>query len=170
MTHEGYRGVSPASTQSSCLRTTGITCLVAVVVGIAIIVWLVTMVTKYPALRHAAECQANLQNPDPDNQQDISGALERYARKKGKYPASLEELYPNFLENRKILHCPADKRPVRIVSYEYTPPAVKAPPSVVVIRCDRHVIISGRPPLVLLLHKDGKIVTQGFGGALQKPR
>ncbi|HUV04134.1 MAG TPA: hypothetical protein VMX94_03405 [Armatimonadota bacterium] len=144
--------------------------MVAVVIGIAVIVWLVTMVSKYPALRHAAECQANLQNPDPKNQQDISGALERYARKKGKYPAGLEELHPNFLENRKILHCPADKRPVRIVSYEYAPPAMNAPPGTVVIRCDRHVIIRGRPPLALMLHKDGRITTQGFGAASSKPK
>ena len=177
MTDEGHpAGPAAPGARPNCLRTVGITCLVSLVVGVAIVAWIAIMISKNPTFRQvysgaylAAECQKNLQHPDPHNTQDISGALERYARRNGKYPASLKELYPNFLENRRTLHCPADSRPVGVVSYEYTPPAMNAPPTTVVIRCGRHAIIRGQPPLVLLLYKDGRVCTQKPAGAPHGP-
>jgi len=138
-----------------------------VIVGIAVAFWIYRMMAKNPAIRQAygqarfvAECQMHLQNPNsPD---DIADALERYAKRNGKYPASLEELHPNFLANKAILHCPADPHPNNTVSYEYYPPAIHAPGTTIVVQCRRHRVFEDQPPLVLSLYKNGQVAKQGY--------
>ena len=158
------------STRSSCLKTAGITCLVVLILGTAVVLWGFKQLLKNPAFNKAfsagrsmSQCQMNLQNPGSG--QDISDALERYAKRNGRYPAGLAELYPNFLENKAVLHCPADSRPADTVSYDYRPPDVNAPPTTVVVECRRHTILEGQPPWVIFLRKDGKVLKEGY-----KPR
>lgn len=149
------------TTRSNCLRTAGITCLVLVVAGAALGLWFVNMMTKNPAVRQAykgarliADCQVNLEQ--------IGGALERYSRRNEKYPSSLAELHPNFLENKAALHCPADRRPLEVISYDYDPPSPKDSPDTPVIECKRHVVVEGQPPWTLTLQKDGRVIKQGY--------
>lgn len=164
MADEGHPRHPPApKAKPNCLRAAGISCLAAAIVGVAIGLWIVNLISRNPALKKAyteaqavAQCQMNLQNPR--SEQDVSGALERYARRNSKYPTSLEELYPDFLEERAVLHCPADPRPESTVSYEYTPPSADDSPSAIVIECDRHVVVKGQPPWTLQLRRDGRIV------------
>ena len=150
------------STRSNCLRAVGVSCLVVVIAGIAMGFFFVNLLTKNPVFRRIykeaqsiAQCQLNLQ--------EIGGALDRYSRRNGKYPATLEELYPNFLEKRSFLHCPADPRRINVISYKYTPPTIKSPPSTTVIECKRHVVLEGQPPWIVSLHKDGKVFQRGYG-------
>ena len=169
MANEGYP--RPPSTQSTCLKAAGITCLVVVVVGIAFAALAAFVILRNPAVKRgrlALQCRMNLQNPN--EAQDISDALERYVRRNGKYPARLEDLYPNFLEEKTILHCPADPRPADVASYQYTPPAMDALPSIVVVKCYRHRIIPDQPPLVILLRKNGQLTMQETGSAPYRPR
>lgn len=153
---------SNSSTRSGCVRAVGVSCLVILVVTVLIGLWLYLILARNPAFegvfgrtRLAAECQINLEQ--------IAGGLERYSRRNGKYPESLDDLYPDFLEKRDVLHCPADKSPKDTVSYEYKRPAKAAPGDTVVIRCERHTIVEGEPPLILLLRKDGSVVREGLG-------
>jgi len=166
-------------TKSNCLVAVGVTCLVIVIVGVLLLLWFVRMMTKNPAIQQAysgarlvAECQFHLQNPN--SPQNISAALERFKTRNGRYPDKLDDVCPDFLDNRAILHCPADTRPKDVVSYEYYPPPVDAPGSSVVVECKRHVIVKGQPPMVLMLTKDGKVLRSNFtpstGPAEPKPK
>lgn len=147
------------STGPGCWKSLGITCLVVAVVGIALLIWGFFSISKNPVFKRAmseaqllAKCQIQLK--------EIGGALRRYESRHGKFPASLEELYPNFLENRAMLHCPADKRDASVVSYGYTPPGPDAPGSTKVAACRFHVLVEGQPPVVVNLTKEGKVVSE----------
>jgi len=129
-------------------------------VGAGLALWgFLFLWNENPAIRSAysqvqllAKCQIQLK--------EIGGALRRYESRHGKFPASLEELYPNFLENRAMLHCPADKRDASVVSYGYTPPGPDAPGSTKVAACRLHVLVEGQPPVVVNLTKEGKVVSE----------
>ena len=154
-------------TRSNCFVTAGITCLVLVIVGALIALWGFRALFRNPVFKQGisgaklvAECQFHLQNPN--SPQNISAALERYRTRNGRYPDKLEDLCPVFLENKAILHCPADPRPKDVVSYEYMKPKTDAPGTVIVVECKRHIIIQGQPPLVLTLTKDGRVLRSNF--------
>lgn len=147
--------------KSSCMKAIGISCLVVVIVGLALGFWITGMVSKNPVLRpalrniyteaqHITICEMNLR--------EIGGALDRYSRRNGKYPDNLADLYPNFMEKRAFIHCPSDSRSKDIVSYDYTPPSMDAPASTVVIECKRHIIMKNQPPWTVSLYKDGKVI------------
>ena len=147
--------------KSSCVKTAGITCLAALIAGIIVVIWSVNYVLRNPALSKAfseaqlmAQCQIQLQ--------EIGGALERYSKRNEKYPAGLAELYPNFLEKRSVLHCPADRRAKDVVSYEYTPLAMDAPPATVVVECKHHIMIKDQPPWTISLYKNGRVGRQTY--------
>lgn len=151
----------------NCLRVAGISCLVASVVCATFGLWDIGILSRnpvfrgfYSAVRLAAECQLHLQNPARDHNQDISGALDRYVARNKEYPRQLADLYPNYLEDRTVLHCPADPRPSKVVSYEYFRPSLNAPGDTIVVRCSRHVIMKGQAPMVLELRKDGHVIRE----------
>lgn len=163
MSSEDRPTLPAADSKSSCLRAVGISCLVLVVIGLAFGLWIGYAVSKNPMFRKVfteapliQECQLHLQAPR--SEQDVAGALERYVRKNDEYPASLEDLYPNFLEDKSVLHCPADPSPKDTVSYEYTRPDMDDPASTVVVECKHHVVVDGEPLWRMTLHKDGKFV------------
>jgi hypothetical protein len=154
-------------TRTNCFATAGITCLVLLIVGALVGLWGVKALIRNPVFKQGlsgakllAECQFHLQNPN--SPQNISAALERYRTRNGRYPDKLTDLCPDFLENKTILHCPADDRPKDVVSYEYTKPDTNAPGTVIVVECKRHVIIQGQPPLVLTLTKDGRVLRSNY--------
>lgn len=128
----------------------GITCLVIFVLMLGLWVWFAGMIARVPKLRNYAVCVEHVR--------EVSGALDRYARRNGKYPDKLADLSPNFIESKDDLHCPADRRPDGVASYDYTPPPMNAPDSTQVIVCKRHVIFG--TPAVLVLHKDGRMYQQ----------
>ena len=160
---------SAPTTKSNCLRVAGITCLVVVVIGILIGVWIFNALSKNPAFQKAYK-EAQLRTQCKENLEEIGGALQRYSRRNGKYPATLAELCPNFLENEAALHCPADRRPDPY--YEYYAPAVDALPTAVVAECKRHTVLENQPPWKLSLRKDGKVILKGYsprGGPPEPP-
>jgi hypothetical protein len=85
--------------------------------------------------------------------QETTSALRRYAERNGMYPAKLSDLYPDFLETRDILHCPADHSSPDSVSYKYTRPKMSDPPDKAVLSCARHTIIGVN--VVVQFCKDG---------------
>jgi hypothetical protein len=106
-----------------------------------------------PNLRHLADCV--------QNEQTIVAALNRYATKYNQYPEKLESLYPRFIEDRKVLHCPSDPRPTDIVSYEYHRPKIDSPDSTVLVTCSRHTPFRNLPSVIVGVRKDGtQIVSQ----------
>jgi hypothetical protein len=139
-------------TRSSCLRTAGISCLVVFIAGL-VLMWLgVRWLLNSPMgsqAKMSVDCRANLLA--------IGGGLERYLQRNGKYPDKLADLYPNFLEDKDVLHCPADAAPAGKVSYDYVPPARNARPDTIVIICRRHILVKGQPPWIITLQKDGKV-------------
>jgi hypothetical protein len=152
-----------AKGRSSCLRAAGISCISILVAIVAITVWIYFLVTRNPVYRHAynqailvAECQLQLQ--DRSTGVDIGDALERYARRNGRYPSSLEELYPNFLDNRALLYCPADKVATGASSYKYIRPALNAPGETPVVICRNHPVLADQEPWMLTLYKNGKVI------------
>ncbi|MDI6826875.1 MAG: hypothetical protein QME62_00150 [Armatimonadota bacterium] len=144
----------------SCLKIGAISCLVLVLVIIIGSYWLYRVIASNPAFKKGFEevkamatCTAQLQ--------EIYRALERYNQKNGRYPSSLGELYPDYLENRKILFCPSDKSPSGQSSYVYYPPSPNAPSDTIILECRHHIIIEGQPPQVIKLRKDGRMERVG---------
>jgi hypothetical protein len=88
----------------------------------------------------------------------ISAALGRYQISQGRYPASLESLYPEYLPSRRVLRCPADPADPKIgkSSYSYTAPRNGAPGDTVVCVCKHHSMMKDQP-IELHLLKSGKI-------------
>lgn len=85
----------------SCLKIGAISCLVLVVVIIVGSYWLYRVIASNPAFKKGLEevkamatCTAQLQ--------EIYRAMERYNQKNGRYPSSLGELYPDYLENKRF--------------------------------------------------------------------
>lgn len=80
----------------------------------------------------------------------LSGAMARYHNKNGEYPASLGQLYPDFLKSPAVLSCPMAVPNASGSEYEYTRPPAAAPGTFVAIRCRRHrfrtirVVLEGR--------------------------
>ena len=57
-------------------------------------------------------------HPKSSNAKEIAIGCRLYAvDNEGKYPATLDELFPKYLENRDLLKCPFDK--VNAVGFEY---------------------------------------------------
>ena len=168
----------PPRTRSNCFVVGGITCLVLVVIIAGLTIWGIILASRNPQIKKAvssaqlrAACQLHMSNPSTG--QDIYDALERYRTRYGQYPAKLADLYPTFLEDRSVLHCPADTRAKDVVSYDYYPPAANAPGSTVIVECKRHIILEGQPPLALQLTKDGQVLSQGFtphSGPVEQPK
>jgi type II secretory pathway pseudopilin PulG len=139
------------------VRAAGIGCLALIIVAFLSGLWIARLVTKNPVMhkvwsesQRIAQCQLQLQ--------EIGGALDRYNSRNGKYPASLDELYPVFLEKKETLHCPSAPGPKDTPSYEYTPPDANTPADAAVAVCNLHVIIEGQPPLTITLLKNGTVV------------
>jgi hypothetical protein len=162
MSNEQYpMGPTKPETRSNCLKTAGITCLVLFVVAIALGLWLLNSVMKNPVFKKGfSEVKAMTQCMQ--NLKEIGGALTRYESRNGKYPTSLSELHPTFLEKSQNLHCPSDPSPEGKVSYEYFPPPPGAPGSTIVVQCSRHQIVKDQPPVVIKLHKDGTFDTGSY--------
>lgn len=141
---------TPPRRSFGCLRVTGISCLVVFLIGLVGWIWLYNMVMKVPRFRDYRICVEHVVQ--------IGGALQRYSQRNGHFPDSLAQLYPDFLDRRVLLHCPADKRPVDVISYDYKRPDAKAPATTVVLTCRRHVLMDRQPPVVISLQKDGQLV------------
>ena len=159
MTNEDMPVPAPAPKKSSCMRALAITLLIAVVVAVLVMFWVFKYLFKNEAFQKAFN-QAQARQQCKANLEEIGGALERYSRRNKAYPTSLDQLYPNFLENKAVLHCPAD--PNQGVSYDYYPPAMNAPGTTLVAECRRHVAFENQPPWKLQLFKDGKVISQGY--------
>ncbi|MDH7480850.1 MAG: hypothetical protein QHH26_02590 [Armatimonadota bacterium] len=149
----------------SCLKIGAISCLVLVFVIIVGSYWLYRVIASNPAFKKGIE-EAKAMAQCTVQLQELHRALERYYAKNGKYPSSLGELYPDYLEDKKILYCPSDKAHSGESSYIYYPPSPKTPDSAVVLECRRHILIEGQPPQVIRLRKDGRIEGAGY----QPPR
>jgi len=146
--------------KSGCMRALAITLLIVVIVGILVMFWVFRLLSTNPAFKKAFN-QSQARQQCKLNLEEIGGALQRYSRRNGSYPTSLDQLYPNFLEKKASLHCPADPRP-DAVSYDYYPPATNAPGTTLVAECRRHVMFENEPPWKLQLFKDGRVVSQGY--------
>ena len=159
MANENIPLLTPEPKKSGCMRALAITLLIVVVIGILGMLWVFKLLSKNPTLKQAVN-DAQARNQCKANLEEIGGALDRYSRRNRQYPASLDLLYPNFLENQASLHCPSDLKPG--VSYDYYPPAMNAPAKTLVAECRRHPTFENQPPWKLKLYKDGKVVTEGF--------
>ena len=152
--------ITPVPTAGqSCAMKAGFGCLAFSILGIIAFVWIFNMMIKIPNISSYKGCMENMLA--------ISGALDRYASRNDKYPAKLSDLHPDFLEQKQFLHCPADLSSVGKVSYDYTAPAMNAPPSTVLLTCKRHVIFQNR--LIMILRKDGKIIQDNAGQIRKAP-
>ncbi len=156
MSNQEYQYSPPQpEKKSSCLKISAISCLVLVVVIIAGSYWLYRVIARSPEFKTGFEeikamsmCTAHLQG--------INKALERYYQRNGKYPSSLGELYPDYLEDREILFCPTGQ-----TSYIYYQPSPNAPSNTVILECRHHIIAKDQPPIVLRLRKDGRLERAG---------
>lgn len=137
------------SPNKSCTQAIGISCIVLLLIIAGLTYWLYTIFKKNPSMEYMGECMMNMGQ--------ISGALDRYKQKKGEYPQKLEDLYPNFLEDISVLHCPSDSSPINKPSYEYEIPNKKDPPDTIVVCCKRHKIMNTE--MWLCVQKNGKLRT-----------
>jgi len=136
--------------RSSCFRTIGITFLVLFVLGIPALFLIARVAFQIPNVRLYVTCTQHAQT--------ISFALDRYATKNGKYPQKLDELYPDYIEDKSILLCPLDKHPDGGSSYTYTRPSLDAPGDTIILTCKRHIIFPGQPPMLVAVTKDGQVL------------
>ena len=92
--------------------------------------------------------------------QVVNTAIIAYqAEHKNAYPKDLKELTPKYLKDLKQLHCPADTRPVDLISYTYTAPKPTDSPETTFFTCTYHQLnLSGEEvSLVLLVRKNGEV-------------
>lgn len=69
----------------------------------------------------------------------ISKGLEQYTNDfNGNFPPSLEVLYPGYVSDKIVFHCPIDFIPERKISYLYTRPDKTDPDTMIVVSCERH--------------------------------
>lgn len=95
---------------------------------------------------------------------EVSGALDRYHKDKGKAPVRLEDLYPTYLADKANLHCPSDPKDEE-VSYIYRPKLPWGKGEKIVAFCPYHrlpVPLSGMPEsdqpyIVLYIRQDGRV-------------
>lgn len=105
----------------------------------------------FHSLARVQECTQNLT--------ELSAALTRYHNKNGSYPARLEDLYPDFLQNSRVLWCPAAVRDRSAgSSYRYRRPASDAAPKFVAVGCYDHTMRTGR--VVLEVRLDGSVANR----------
>lgn len=71
----------------------------------------------------------------------IREALKKYIKDhNGEFPNTLEELFPDYIKDPYILHCPIDFNTNRLVSYLYTKPHKTDPENKIILSCERHYI------------------------------
>lgn len=147
--------------KNGCVRTLGISCLVLAILCAVVVTTITVVATRNPAVRQLYSsgksvgiCELQMA--------EIGAALDRYVIKNGKYPDRLTDLYPKFLENRGLLHCPADPRPKNVVTYVYFQPRISDPGSKIVLICNHQVNVPGQPPVPVrvLLFKNGRVKTE----------
>lgn len=143
------------------LRACGLSCVLAIIIAAVLAVFIFGLINKNPVFHKTfsnaklvVECQLNLSN---EGSRSVSKAIERYVRRNGKYPERLEDLYPVFLDDKDILHCPADLSAGDSISYEYYKPEMDAIPSTVIVRCRHHIMGDDQPSWEIALLKDGKV-------------
>lgn len=150
-----------APRKHGCVRTLGISCLVLAIMSAVLVAIIAIVATRNPAVRRLYSsgksvgiCELQMA--------EIGAALDRYVTKNGKYPHRLTDLYPKFLENRGLLHCPADPRPKNVVTYVYFQPRISDPGSKIVLMCTHQVSVPGQPPVPVrvLLFKNGRVKTE----------
>ena len=88
---------------------------------------------------------------------EISAALGRYEANNQAYPKDLKALVPDYLATSKILHCPADSDPARLVSYTYTQPSEDSPKTMIILVCTNHKLPKGML-IPLGIRKDGEFI------------
>lgn len=101
------------------------------------------------------ECTRNLVS--------LSAAMTRYHNKNGEYPASLQQLSPDFLKSSDVLWCPLAVPNEAGSEYEYTRPPATAPGTFVAIRCKRHKFHTVR--MVIEGWLDGSVASRQNGVA-----
>lgn len=147
--------------QHGCAKTAGISCLVLAILSAVLVAITIIIATKNPVVRQLYSsgksvgiCELQMV--------EIGAALQRYVTKNGKYPDRLADLYPKFLENRGLLHCPADRRTKNVVTYVYFQPQTSDSGSKIVLMCTHQVVVPGQPavPIRVLLFKNGRVKTE----------
>lgn len=144
----------PVKRSRSCWAIGGITCLTLLIITIALIYFLYVKFSKTPVFKNAYSNATQMSECIP-HLGEISGALDRYKQKKGAYPAGLNDLYPDFLEDKSNLHCPSDASPTDTVSYTYERPDSKTQSEDRVVICSRHSLMN--VGVLLVIQKNGKI-------------
>lgn len=130
-----------------CFRTVGITFVVLAALAIPVLFWLSHMVMKVPRLRNFALCTIQVE--------EIGGALNRYAKMYDRYPDTIDELYPRFIENKSVLHCPSDSSKTDKTSYQYAKPSLDAPADKIMVTCTRHTPFEKGTHVLVGVRKDG---------------
>jgi len=123
-------------------------CLITTAVLIGLFMGMTIWLARVPSVRDTMRCKTNME--------EIGGALNRYSDVNGCYPANLESLKKDYLEDLSVLRCPLDKSTENSPSYIYHCPKENAKDTDVILECDRHRLYSGMPVSMLVLLKNGK--------------
>lgn len=131
----------------------GLVILAVLLVLVGSVIWFKRELKRNPELRQ--RFQAQIQAPAClKNLQEIGRALQVHQEDHGRYPDSLEELYPKYLVQKGRWYCPTQQPGKEPSKYEYLPPAGDAKPETPVITCPRH------PGLILRLLENGEVKTE----------
>jgi hypothetical protein len=133
-----------AKRKSSCWSVASVGCLVLIVVLAFLWGSAYLIIAHSPGGRQAlhqvsaeinkALASAQLVPSTELEMDDIRGAVLRFHIKTGKYPASLNELSPDYLANKSELHSKLDTvSDTNHISFVYTRPAVTSLPSAVIL-------------------------------------
>lgn len=139
----------------SCWTIGLISCLGAIALAVILLAILFISLSRRPEFqqivsssRQIAQCQQNMM--------EIYAAVERYRQRNGgQYPKELNELVPRYLSEAGKLKCPADTSG-KPVSYQYFRPQKDTPESAPLLRCEHHVVMNEKVPLVML--KSGEML------------
>ncbi len=131
----------------SCFRIVGISCAIILLILSVMIFLVYRTFKKNPSVSNLSVCIQNMAQ--------LNGAINRYVEKKGDYPAQLNDIYPNFLDKKECMHCPADTSTSKETNYEYAKPEKNSKPETVIIKCKRHKLM--KSDVWLFLQKNGKI-------------
>jgi len=82
----------------------------------------------------------------------LAAALDRYARDTGKYPERLDDVFPDYLDRKSVLRCPADQEtPEGESSFVYDRPQ-PGQVDAAILECRHHA------SLVIRIRARGKLV------------
>lgn len=161
---------TPARARHSGRTMACVGCLAAMLLAMLAVMLFFAITARNGTMQRLYETWVNVERCR-QNMVELGDALERYHNRNDKYPAKLDDLYPDYLNEDDVLWCPTVKARPQQSNYVYRRPKANAEDSTIAVQCFRHVP-PGNENIVLSLRLNGSIEVDTMPSApidLRKP-